>query len=62
MANDKLKNDFDMSNIHMIMMDKNMDCKEKQKMLNEIDQVDGVKWTYQHEFPDRSYHTGFYDP
>ena len=27
------------------MMDKNMDSKEKQKMLNEIDQVDGVKWS-----------------
>ena len=43
--NDELKNVFDMSNIHMIMMDKNMDSKEKQKMLNEIDQVDGVKWS-----------------
>ena len=44
-ANDELKNVFDMSNIHMIMMDQNMDSKEKQKMLNEIDQVDGVKWS-----------------
>ena len=44
-ANDELKNVFDMSNIHMIKMDKNMDSKEKQKMLNEIDQVDGVKWS-----------------
>ena len=44
-ANDELKNVFDMSNIHMIMMGKNMDSKEKQKMLNEIDQVDGVKWS-----------------
>lgn len=44
-ANDELKNVFEMSNIHMIMMDKNMDSKEKQKMLNEIDQVDGVKWS-----------------
>ena len=44
-ANDELKNVFDMSNIHMIMMDKNMDSKEKQKMLNEIDQVNGVKWS-----------------
>ena len=44
-SNDELKNVFDMSNIHMIMMDKNMDSKEKQKMLNEIDQVDGVKWS-----------------
>ncbi len=44
-ANDELKNVFDMSNIHMVMMDKNMDSKEKQKMLNEIDEVDGVKWS-----------------
>lgn len=44
-ANDELKKVFDMSNIHMIMMDKNMDSKEKQKMLNEIDEVDGVKWS-----------------
>ena len=44
-ANDELKNVFDMSNIHMIMMDKNMDSKEKLKMLNDIDQVDGVKWS-----------------
>ena len=44
-ANDELKNVFEMSNIHMIMMDKNMDSKEKQKMLNGIDQVDGVKWS-----------------
>ena len=44
-ANDKLKDVFDMSNIHMVMMDKNMDSKDKQKMLNEIDDVDGVKWS-----------------
>ena len=44
-ANDELKKTFNMSNIHMVMMDKNMDVKEKQKMFNDIDEVDGVKWT-----------------
>ena len=29
----------------MIMMDNNMDSKQKQQMLNEIDKVDGVKWS-----------------
>ena len=32
-------------NIHMIMMDKNMDSKQKQQMLNDIDKVEGVKWS-----------------
>lgn len=29
----------------MIMMDKNMDAKDKRNMVSEIDGVDGVKWT-----------------
>ena len=61
-ANDELKNVFDMSNIHMIMMDKNMDSKEKQKMLNEIDQVDGVKWSISMNSLIGPTSTGFYDP
>ncbi|WP_282923878.1 efflux RND transporter permease subunit [Mediterraneibacter massiliensis] len=44
-ANEKLKEDFDMENVHMIMMDKNISAKEKAKMYEEIDKVDGVKWT-----------------
>ena len=44
-ANDELKKTFNMSNIHMVMMDRNIDAKEKQKMFNDIDEVDGVKWT-----------------
>ena len=44
-ANEKLAEDFDMSNVHMILMDKNMDGLEKRKMLEEIDAVDGVKWS-----------------
>ena len=44
-ANEKLEDDFDMSVLHMVMMDKNMDAKDKRDMLNAIDEVDGVKWT-----------------
>ena len=44
-ANAELKKDFDVSNIHMVMLDKNMDAKQKQKMMEEIDNVKGVKWT-----------------
>lgn len=44
-ANATLKEDFDMSNIHMVLMDKNMDSLDKQKMFDHIDQVEGVKWT-----------------
>lgn len=44
-ANDKLKEEFNMENVHMVMIDKNMDGKEKSKMLNEINSVKGVKWT-----------------
>ena len=29
----------------MIMMDNDMDSKQKQQMLNDIDEVDGVKWS-----------------
>ena len=29
----------------MIMMDKNMDSKQKQQMLNDNDKVEGVKWS-----------------
>lgn len=45
-ANKKLSENFDMSNIHMILMDNDIDKKEKREMLDQIDQVDGVKWTF----------------
>lgn len=44
-ANDELEKTFAVGNIHMIMMDKNMDSKQKQQMLNDIDKVEGVKWS-----------------
>ncbi len=43
-ASDKLEKDFGMSTIHMVMMDKDMDAKDKQNMLKEIENVKGVKW------------------
>lgn len=44
-ANEKLAEDFQMSNIHMVLMDKDMDAKAKRNMMEEVDQVEGVKWT-----------------
>ena len=44
-ANDELKKDFNLSNMHIIMLDKGMDATEKKEMLDKIDEVDGVKWT-----------------
>lgn len=44
-ANAKLEEDFEMSTIHMVMMDKTMDAKTKRSMVSELDEVEGVKWT-----------------
>ena len=44
-ANAELNKDFNMSNLHMVMMDKNMSAKDKQQMFKKIDKVKGVKWT-----------------
>ena len=44
-ANDKLKEDFDMSTVHMILLKNGLDSKEKTQMLDQIDKVDGVKWS-----------------
>ena len=44
-ANKKLEDTFDMSTMHMVLMDRNMDAKAKRNMLDDIDQVDGVKWS-----------------
>ena len=51
-----------MSTIHMIMMDKNMDAKDKRNMVSEIDDVDGVKWTISMSSLARSDDSGFDDP
>ena len=44
-ANDKLKEDFDMSTVHMILLKNGLDSKQKTQMLDKIDKVDGVKWS-----------------
>lgn len=44
-ANDKLKEDFDMSTMHMILLRNGLDSKQKTQMLDKIDEIDGVKWS-----------------
>jgi hypothetical protein len=44
-ASQKLEDEFQMSTMHMILMDKNIDSKEKREMIDEIEDVDGVKWS-----------------
>lgn len=44
-ANKKLEETFDMSTIHIIMMDKDVKAKDKKKMYDKIDHLEGVKWT-----------------
>lgn len=45
MANDEVKAQFDVSNMHIVMMDRDMDSKQKKKMMEEIGNVKGVKST-----------------
>ena len=44
-SNEKLKEDFDMSTVHMILLKNGLDSKETPQMLDQIDKVDGVKWS-----------------
>ena len=43
-ANEKLKKEFNMSNMHMILLKDGLSAKEKSAMSKEIEKVDGVKW------------------
>lgn len=43
-ANAKLQDTFDMSNIHMVLLEKGLSSQEKSEMLEEIKEVDGVRW------------------
>ncbi len=43
-ANEKLKENFDMSSLHMVLLEDGLTAKEKNGMLQEIKKVDGVKW------------------
>lgn len=44
-ANDKLSKEFDMSNMHMVLLEnKDLSAKDKSEMSAQIEKVDGVKW------------------
>ena len=43
-ANDKLKDNFDMSTVHMVLLKDGLSAKEKNQMIKKIEKVDGVKW------------------
>ena len=43
-ANKKLEEKFNLNCLHIIMMDKDTTMKNKRKMLEEVEDVDGVKW------------------
>lgn len=45
MANNKLEDEFDMNSTHMILVDSSLPAKEVSAMVDEIDQVEGVKLT-----------------
>lgn len=42
-ANTKLQEEYDMGAAHMILLDKNVDDKQKYEMISEMEKVDGVK-------------------
>ena len=43
-ANKKLSEEFNMSNVHILMADSGMPAKDKNLMLEDIEDVDGVQW------------------
>lgn len=43
-ANEKLKEDYDMNTTHMILVDSSVSSIDVNKMIKEMDKVDGVKW------------------
>ena len=43
-ANEKLKGDYDMNTTHMILVDSSVSSTDVNKMIKEMDKVDGVKW------------------
>ena len=43
-ANKKLSEEFNMSNIHILMIDKSIPGKDKTRMMDEIEELDGVQW------------------
>lgn len=45
-ANKKLEDTFDMSTMHIIMMDKNISNANRTTLMKDIEKVDGVKWAF----------------
>ena len=45
-AHKKLEDTFDMSTMHIIMMDKNISNANKTTLMKDIEKVDGVKWAF----------------
>lgn len=43
-ANKKLEEKFDMNNMHVLLMKNGIPTKDKGRMLEEVEKVDGVKW------------------
>ena len=43
-ANEKLKEDYDMNTTHMILVDSSVSSTDVNKMIKDMDKVDGVKW------------------
>ncbi|MDY3746279.1 MAG: MMPL family transporter [Lachnospiraceae bacterium] len=43
-ANKKLEEEFNMNTVHMVLLENGMSAGEKEQMLRDIEQVDGVKW------------------
>ena len=43
-ATEKMEDTFGVSTIHMVMSDRNMEAKDKQQMLEDIQNADGVEW------------------
>ena len=43
-ANDKLKEHFNMSNVHMVLLKDGLSAKDKNQMIKKIEKVDGVRW------------------
>ena len=43
-ANEKLKKDYDMNTTHMILVDSSVEPADVAKMIDKMDDVDGVKW------------------
>lgn len=43
-ANERLKKDYDMNTTHMILVDSSVESADVAKMIDKMDDVDGVKW------------------